>query len=1263
MIKPRMFQNFSKLWYLSITDFKLSLFSHAFTRSPNAESSLGLLDLSGNKLESCSVESLAFAGLHDLTELKLNNNSLDTLKPLWFSGLTLLKKLHIQFNKISYLPPRTFEALIQLYHLNASSNLIQYISTDTFYGLGSLTDLDLSNNQLLFIDSNAFGPVKRLNLLYLNDNQLELLAKVPGSTQKLRLHSNHWECSCQLVLLLETCSKAIEDPGNLFCQSPEDVKGKPVLNLSFSYCSSTTLLPLTTPLRSTTPALQIIPTISVLAIIYGFIETFGACTCEVVNPEFAVMDTLPPNENVEDNQEERRQGRIHVSTELQRNVDRENVNSKVMQPCKPVPSSHLAADISHLQNKGIDNVTGKDIQHGKAGSRGDTETVVGKLCEIAQTYLSNSSYFGLCVSNQDKRQYQGQEAPLSERLRTDTRNFAGNLRNINSEAHDPETEGEDSPNVNDLTVLCNEAVSSQLEFKTGNQEKVEIMELQDIQTEKLEKNEAKALYREENEILEDACPPGKVIELNETSVNDCTSEMNRKILLDATNPIGSKVGTRGVTIDGYSRIAAISMGGKLLSSALFNGDGDTPLPDVEDRSHTTPILPPSSNPFGKEKCKLVNNKSISLPNICGSRHHTKKKIQESQVCSRTLAVVNVKPTAHTTFTSVEKWPNMNREMVSETFGHFLSAGIQTCVDVGCSSENKLKCKAQKQIQDRTPCTATLPNEEEITLKSSKSQTKPKENNLLQSLEMKGGLDDQYFEWQQNLSGDFQLSSSTDLQTSNYLHVSQGAFSETSHQQDSHSTLSGHSCQQLRFNLSQNSTLQQGSKHHSETYQFTSGHKLVADTELNVFDTTDGEENAVLDTSSLPDIEEFAHSKGKKPEHISPVVQKFVAGISEHVHAGTSISKDVALVDKAQTSDRDQVVLGGAFTKETVQLPESSAAHAGGTIASSMMTEDEMSSVGSVSTSFSWPYTWSAQSPEHWSQSSTTLESTLASNHSKANLSPNVMSKNDEPGQWDSSTAAKESNLDWEDDRSEAIPFQRVTHRNSAPINSEPKLERERHFQSPAITYSEKISDYKGAEIRRDSSLNLGDCDHRSKYSKNMYKSVFKIIEQVQHPVPFDASRYKVLQDRSALAVQAHKAKHKSESVVILQSPSKIGLQPIQSSGCALEMNYPNVVYRRWFLKSTFGNTVAERIPTAVREGGDLSSSPDFQFRKTARCSARHQIGAEAKGPVGVTGVQQNACVPGEFLQQYPPTREELQMDDELMLINTFYNLKKTLNIE
>ncbi|XP_048414510.1 uncharacterized protein LOC125465272 [Stegostoma tigrinum] len=822
-IKPRMFQNFSKLWYLSITDFKLSPFNHVFTRSPNAQSSLDLLDLSSNKLESCSVESLAFAGLHNLTELKLNNNSLDTLKRLWFSGLTLLKKLHIQFNKISYLPPRTFEALIQLYHLNASSNLIQYISTGTFHGLGSLTDLDLSNNQLLFIDSNAFGPVKRLNLLYLNDNQLELLAKVPGSTQKLRLYSNHWECHCQLVLFLETCNKAIEDRGNLFCQSPEDVEGKPILNFGFSYCSSTTLLPLTTPLRSTTPALQIIPTISVLAIIYGFLGGFllavaislitrwkyrtggiprsfmvrnrkqgGNKGMELDTNKLETVSTIASHlavhelQNIEDNQEEQRQGYIHMSTELQRNVDRENINSKVMQPYKSVPSSHLAADISHLQNKGIDSTTGKNIRHGKAVSRGDAEKVVGKLCMIAQTDLSNNSYFRLCVSNQDKGQHQDQEVFLSETLRTGARNFAGNLRNINSEAHDPETEGEDSPNVSDLPVLCNEAISSQLEFKTGDQEKIEMMELQDIQTENLEKNEAIALYREENEILEDASPPGKVIELNETSVNDCTSEMNRKILLHATNPIGSKVRTRRVTIDEYSRIAAISMGGKILSSALFNGDGDAQLPDVED------------------------------------------------------------------------------------------------------------------------------------------------------------------------------------------------------------------------------------------------------------------------------IDKFAHSKCKKPENIPPVIQKFVAGISEHVHTGTSTSKNVALVDKAQTSDRDQVVLGGAVTKETVQSPESSVAPADGTIASGTVTEDEVSSVGSVSTSFGWPYTWSAQSPEHWSQSSTTLESTLGSNHSKANLSPNVTSKDDEPEQWESSIAARENNLDWEDDRSEAIPFQSVTRRNSAPINREPELEWERHFQSAAIAYSEKV---------------------------------------------------------------------------------------------------------------------------------------------------------------------------------------------------------------
>lgn len=263
-IGPRALQNFSNLHYMSITEFRLSLSSQAFYGSVGGQSSLQLLELTGNNLSSCNVESSAFMGLSNLTALNLFQNDLDVLKAPWFSDLASLHTLNVQSNKISYLPPHIFATLRLLKILNASRNLIQYISTDTFCGLGALYELDLSNNKLVFIASDAFEPFHSLTKLNLYGNQLMTLAAVPESVQKMQLHGNPWECSCQLTMLLESRREAVEDAGSLVCGNPSPLKGKLILDLHSTECSTTTPVP-------TTTASHITPALGAQAVVYGFI--------------------------------------------------------------------------------------------------------------------------------------------------------------------------------------------------------------------------------------------------------------------------------------------------------------------------------------------------------------------------------------------------------------------------------------------------------------------------------------------------------------------------------------------------------------------------------------------------------------------------------------------------------------------------------------------------------------------------------------------------------------------------------------------------------------------------------------------------------------------------------------------------------------------------------------------------------------------------------------------------------------------------------
>uniref|UniRef100_H3B8J4 Uncharacterized protein n=1 Tax=Latimeria chalumnae TaxID=7897 RepID=H3B8J4_LATCH len=230
IIPERTFRAFSKLQVLSISDFPLySLANQSF--ATDEVSSLEMLDLSNNQLTSCWVEASSLSGLQNLKELTLTNNALTSLKKCWFSDLVKLEKLIISINKITYLPPRLFDNLAQLTQLQVASNQIRYISTDTFYGLYLLRELDLSENTIIFINKDAFNPLHKLEKLYLFKNKLAMLPDISQSTKVLQLNDNLWMCTCDLVHSIRKLKDQIENPDALFCDSPEELQERQILDI------------------------------------------------------------------------------------------------------------------------------------------------------------------------------------------------------------------------------------------------------------------------------------------------------------------------------------------------------------------------------------------------------------------------------------------------------------------------------------------------------------------------------------------------------------------------------------------------------------------------------------------------------------------------------------------------------------------------------------------------------------------------------------------------------------------------------------------------------------------------------------------------------------------------------------------------------------------------------------------------------------------------------------------------------------------------
>ncbi|XP_067110381.1 leucine-rich repeats and immunoglobulin-like domains protein 3 [Osmerus mordax] len=125
------------------------------------------LDLSHNKLQ--TIDSSLFSNLRHLTEIKLNNNELETIPDFGPHALNITT-------------------------LTLANNRIRKISQEQLSALQGLLTLDLSNNNIVEIKADSF-PVLQLRNLFLNNNRISSLEtgcflNLSSGLQNLRLTRN-----------------------------------------------------------------------------------------------------------------------------------------------------------------------------------------------------------------------------------------------------------------------------------------------------------------------------------------------------------------------------------------------------------------------------------------------------------------------------------------------------------------------------------------------------------------------------------------------------------------------------------------------------------------------------------------------------------------------------------------------------------------------------------------------------------------------------------------------------------------------------------------------------------------------------------------------------------------------------------------------------------------------------------------------------------------------------------------------------------------
>ena len=110
------------------------------------------------------------AHLRAITQVLINNKSINSLKEKDFDGLSSLSAIWLNNNNLTGLPENVFSGLSNLTQLLLQYNQLTSLPENAFSGLSSLTTLRLEGNQLTSLPDGAFRGVTKLNKLNLSSN-------------------------------------------------------------------------------------------------------------------------------------------------------------------------------------------------------------------------------------------------------------------------------------------------------------------------------------------------------------------------------------------------------------------------------------------------------------------------------------------------------------------------------------------------------------------------------------------------------------------------------------------------------------------------------------------------------------------------------------------------------------------------------------------------------------------------------------------------------------------------------------------------------------------------------------------------------------------------------------------------------------------------------------------------------------------------------------------------------------------------------------